>query len=239
MLNPFVVGLVAIMTASAAIAESDGDTRALSQRLTDALGESPDALRAAPVPGLYEATFGTVVVYFSADGKYMLRGELLDLESRTNLTEQRMATLRHQQLEDMDRSSVISFVAPEEKHRIEVFTDIDCGYCRKLHNEINDYLQRGISVDYLAYPRAGIGSESYRKAVNVWCSDDRQEALTRAKAGKRVEAAGCEAPVSTHMALGERLGVNGTPALFLEDGSKIGGYVPADRLEQMLDERFP
>ena len=238
MIKPFAVGLVAVVTACAAAAES-GDTGALSQRLADALGESPDALRAAPVPGLYEGTFGTVVVYFSADGKYMLRGELLDLESRTNLTEQRMATLRQQQLEGMDRGSVISFLAPEEKHRIEVFTDIDCGYCRKLHNEINDYLQRGISVDYLAYPRAGIGSDSYRKAVNVWCSSDRQEALTRAKAGKSVKAASCEDPVSTHMALGERLGVNGTPALFLEDGSKIGGYVPADRLEQMLDERFP
>ena len=238
MFKPLFLSLAAAVVATASVA-ADDPTEELSRKVAERLGQPPDSLRATAIPGLFEGTFGAAVVYFSADGNYMLRGELLDLKSRANLTEQRMSTLRHEQLATLAPDSVISFPAAKEKHRITVFTDIDCGYCRKLHNEIDDYLARGISVDYLAYPRAGVGSESYQKAVNVWCAADRQEALTRAKAGKRVKPSRCDDPVRDHLALGERVGVNGTPALFLQDGSKIGGYVPADRLGQMLDQRFP
>ena len=238
MFRQLFLSLAAAAVATAAVAAND-PTNELSRRIAERLGQAPDSLRATDVPGLYEGTFGAAVVYFSADGNFMLRGELLDLESRANLTEQRMSTLRHEQLAALAPESVISFPAPEQKHRVTVFTDIDCGYCRKLHNEIDDYLKRGISVDYLAYPRAGVGSESYQKAVNVWCAPDRRDALTRAKAGKRVKQFTCDDPVTDHLALGERVGVNGTPAVFLQDGSKIGGYVPASRLVQILDERFP
>ena len=124
------------------------------------------------------------------------------------------------------------------KHVVTVFTDIDCGYCRKLHAEMPDYNKQGIEIRYLFYPRAGVGSESYKKAVKVWCSDDKHKAMDVSKAGNRVEARiDCENPVDEHMTLGGLVGVSGTPALVLEDGKVVPGYVPADRLSKVLDAR--
>ncbi len=237
MRNYLLSGLaVAVLAAGGSAAAQETD--ALEVQIRQQVGQAPDALRRTPIPGLYEASFGTAVVYFSEDGKYLLRGELLDLASRTSLTEQRMADLRVTQLDAVARDSVISFQAPEEKYRIAVFTDIDCGYCRQLHSEMDDYLKAGISVDYFAYPRAGLNSESYQKAVNVWCSVNPREAMTDAKAGRTVPRSSCDNPVAEHMSLGERIGVNGTPAIFLRDGQKIGGYVPASRLTEILEERL-
>jgi thiol:disulfide interchange protein DsbC len=128
--------------------------------------------------------------------------------------------------------------APAEKtdHTVTVFTDIDCGYCRKLHNEITDYTQNGIKVRYLMFPRAGFNSESYHKAVSVWCAENRQEAMTRAKRGESVTPKKCPNPVQEQAELGQSLGVQGTPSIILENGQMIPGYVPAAQLAQMLDE---
>jgi thiol:disulfide interchange protein DsbC len=126
--------------------------------------------------------------------------------------------------------------APEEyDHTITVFTDIDCGYCRKLHNEIDAFMAEGIRVRYLFYPRAGLGSPSYQKAVSVWCADDRKQALTDAKAGEPLPEKSCENPVADHMALGEAMGVTGTPAILLENGQLVPGYVPAKRMAAILN----
>jgi thiol:disulfide interchange protein DsbC len=122
------------------------------------------------------------------------------------------------------------------KHTVTVFTDIDCGYCRKLHQEIADYNQQGIKVRYLMYPRAGVGSESYNKAVWVWCADDRQDAITRAKRGEEIPHKTCANPVKEQFELGQTLGVRGTPSIILENGQMVPGYVPAAQLAQMLDE---
>jgi thiol:disulfide interchange protein DsbC len=118
-----------------------------------------------------------------------------------------------------------------------VFTDIDCGYCRKLHNEMAKYNAEGITVRYMPYPRSGLNTPSYYKAVSVWCSDDRRDALTRAKAGKDVPRATCDNPVQASLELGHQLGVTGTPALVLEDGQLLPGYVPAKKLSQVLDQQ--
>ena len=128
--------------------------------------------------------------------------------------------------------------APEKevKHTISVFTDIDCGYCRKLHQEMAEYNKHGIKVRYLAYPRAGVGSEAYEKAVSVWCADDRQKAMTAAKTGGELKQKTCDNPVEAQFMLGQQLGISGTPALMLEDGQIFPGYVPADRLITMLDK---
>jgi len=118
-----------------------------------------------------------------------------------------------------------------------VFTDIDCGYCRKLHADMDKYNAQGIRVRYLFYPRAGLRSESYRKAVSVWCADDRKAAMTAAKTGRPLPARSCVNPVADQYNLGRQLGVRGTPALVLEDGEIIPGYVPPDKLRTMLDDR--
>jgi thiol:disulfide interchange protein DsbC len=129
--------------------------------------------------------------------------------------------------------------APEEaRHTVTVFTDIDCGFCRRLHAEMDQYHAQGIAIRYLFYPRAGIGSDSYAKAVSVWCADDRKGAMDDAKAGKSVPAKSCENPVEEHYELGQQMRLQGTPALVLADGEVVPGYVPADKLRRALDQRF-
>ena len=130
--------------------------------------------------------------------------------------------------------------APEGKpsYTITVFTDIDCGYCRKLHGEMAGYNAEGIKVQYLFYPRAGEGSPSFAKAVSVWCADDRRTALTDAKAGKSIPDKTCPNPVKEHLELGEKMGVSGTPAIVLENGEMVPGYIPPKRLAAMLKEKL-
>jgi thiol:disulfide interchange protein DsbC len=122
---------------------------------------------------------------------------------------------------------------------VSIFTDIDCGFCRRLHAEMAQYNKQGIAVRYLFYPRAGIGSDSYKKAVSVWCADDRQAAMDSAKAGNEVPEKTCENPVEAHYELGQQMRVQGTPAIVLEDGEMVPGYVPPDKLRRALDQRFP
>ena len=131
---------------------------------------------------------------------------------------------------------MIIFPASKPRHTLTVFTDIDCGYCRKLHSDIDKYNDEGITVRYLPFPRSGPDTPSYYKAVSVWCSDDRRAALTRAKAGQDVPNATCDNPVRASLALGHKLGVNGTPALILEDGHLLPGYVPPKKLAQVMEQ---
>jgi thiol:disulfide interchange protein DsbC len=197
-------------------------------------GETADNIRPAPVPGLYEVSFGAQIFYVTKDGKYFVHGDVYDTAQHANLTEERRSDARLSALAKVGENSMIIFAPPRPKYTITVFTDIDCGYCRKLHSEIDQYLKEGIRVRYLFYPRAGVGSPSYDKAVAVWCATDRSKALTRAKAGQDAPAKSCANPVREHMELGERFGVNGTPAIVTESGRLLPGYVPAKRLSQAL-----
>ncbi len=206
--------------------------------LTAALGgNEPDAVSATKVPGLYEVTFGSQIVYLSEDGRYAVRGDLIDLASLENLTDARREGLRLAAVDAVGEDNMVIFEPEGEvRHTVTVFTDIDCGYCRKLHREMASYLDEGIRVRYLAFPRAGIGSESYQKAVSVWCSEDTRDAMTRAKRGEDVGSLSCPNPVAQHYQLGRELGVTGTPSLVLESGRLMPGYLPATRLAQILDQ---
>jgi thiol:disulfide interchange protein DsbC len=129
---------------------------------------------------------------------------------------------------------MIAFKPKSSKHLVYVFTDIDCGYCRKLHSEIDQYLTEGIEIRYLFFPRAGEGSDSYKKAVSVWCADDRNTALTKAKRGDTIEERQCDNPVDQHLTLGTQMGAAGTPMLVTEKGNILPGYVPAGQLAKIL-----
>ncbi len=199
----------------------------------------PDTIRPAPVGGWYEVVLGTDVVYVSGDGRYLLNGDLIEIGQRRNLTDERRAALYKAAIDKVDESSMIVYTPNQVKHTVTIFTDIDCPYCRKLHKEMQSYLDAGIKVRYLAFPRAGVGSESYKKAVSVWCAKDPARAMTRAKSGKSVESKSCENPVDQHLALVRQLGVNATPTIFLENGRRVPGYVPAQRLLQILEQEKP
>lgn len=200
-------------------------------------GLRPDMIRTTPVDNLYEVAFGMRVVYLTGDGRFLLQGKLIDLETRTEITDNRLAELKLAALSKIDESRMIVYGPDDAKHTVTVFTDIDCGFCRKLHSEMDQYIKNGIRIRYLFYPRAGLGSESYDKAVSVWCADDRKAALTTAKAGGSIPAKTCDNPVAEHHALGQSMRISGTPALILEDGETLPGYVPADKLREALDKR--
>lgn len=198
-------------------------------------GVQPDSIKASPVPGLYEVVYGMDVVYVTKDGKYLIQGDMLDIGSRANLTEELRTAGRMEIIKTLPESGMVVFAPAKPKHTVTIFTDIDCGYCRKLHAEMSDYNKLGIKVRYAAYPRAGTGSASYDKAVAVWCSANKQDAMTRAKAGQAVEAKPCEHSIDKHIAAARALGIQGTPTIVLEDGHVVSGYVPADRLLQALE----
>jgi thiol:disulfide interchange protein DsbC len=194
-----------------------------------------DAVRTTPVAGLYEVAIGPRLVYMTGDGRYLIQGSISDIEKREDLTEPRRNAIRLDAINRVSEDQMVVFGPKDAPHTITVFTDIDCGFCRRLHSEIGKYNANGIRVRYLFMPRTGKGSESYKKAVAVWCAADRQQAMTDAKAGKDVPAQTCDNPVDAHIALADLIGVNGTPALILPDGELLPGYVPADRLKGLLE----
>lgn len=193
-----------------------------------------DSIDESPVPGLYLVVASGQVVYVSADGKYLLQGSMFDLTSRRDLTSARMDGVRHDAVARLSPDQQIRFAPENPKYHVTVFTDIDCGYCRKLHGEMEELNKAGIAVDYLFYPRSGIGTPSFDKAVSVWCADDQQAAMTAAKAGRDPAPAVCDNPVASDYQLGQRLGVTGTPTVIADDGSVIGGYLaPAQMLQNL------
>ncbi len=201
--------------------------------------EKPDAITETAVKGLYEVTYGPQIFYISEDGRYLMKGNLLDIDQMKNITAERHAELTRDVIASVDEDQMIVFPAKNEKHRVTVFTDIDCGYCRKLHNEMEQLNAKGISVQYMFFPRSGPNTPSYFKAQSVWCAKNQQQALTDSKNGKEVEEKRCDNPIDEHMKLVQMLGLNGTPALVLESGQVLPGYRPADALAAMLDGETP
>ncbi len=228
----------AIFGSSTLYAETDAEAtvRAAIEKMTQG-NAKPDSIRPAAVKGLYEVVLGTQVVYVSADGRYLLDGDLIDVAQRRNISDERRSLLYKAAIDELGEESMIVYAPEQVKHTVTIFTDIDCPYCRKLHDEMENYNKAGIKIRYLAFPRAGIGSDSYKKAVSVWCAKDREAAMTRAKSGQKVEEKSCDNPVEQHMELVQKLGVNATPTLFLEDGRRVPGYVPAERLIQILKQK--
>lgn len=211
------------------------DTEKLKQRLQERLSEiSITELKPAPIPGLYEMVFGSRITYVSADGKYMFTGELIDLENRSNLTAIRRGGLILKSIEAMGESNMIVIGPAKAKRTLTVFTDVDCPYCARLHNEVPKLTQAGVKVRYLLYPRAGKETETYKRAVAVWCAKDRVQAVGVAKSGGKLEMKTCGNPVDQHVRLGQEVGVEGTPTLVLDDGRVVPGYAPAAELLALL-----
>lgn len=229
------LGIAALLTAPAQAADKDdAAVRNAIQSLVP--GATIDSIADAALPDFYEVVLSGQVFYITKDGKYLVQGSLYDISARRDLTEMSRAKLRAAGLKESPKSERIVFAPEKPKHTVTVFTDIDCGYCRRLHQQMSEYNQLGIAIEYLFFPRAGIGSESYDKAVSVWCADDQRRAMTEAKAGVELDKKQCSNPIEAEFALGNRIGVNGTPAIIAADGTQLGGYVPPEQLLQRLDQ---
>ena len=216
---------------------ADGVPKDLVEKIKPLIGSAPDAIKTTPVPGVFEASFGTELLYVSADGRYVFSGDLIDAQTKTSLSETARSSGRKNLMGKLDASKTIEFKAKgDEKYVLYAFTDVDCPYCVKLHKEVPALNEKGVTVRYLAYPRAGVGSPSYKKMVNVWCADDKAAALNALKNdGKAAPDKECTNPVADDYELGQKLGVDGTPALLTADGTMIPGYRPADQLVHMLE----
>lgn len=202
-------------------------------------GVAVDDISDAPITGLYEVAVGANVAYVTKDGRYIIRGDIYDAETSSNVSEETRARARATMLGSVDPDSMIVFkpAKGEVKHTVTIFTDIDCGYCRQFHREIDKVTALGIEVHYLFYPRTGPNTESWTKADEVWCAPNHNAALTRAKLGGEIpDSADCATPVEEHYELGQLIGVRGTPAIFSESGELLGGYLPPATLAKVLDD---
>lgn len=229
---------VAIMALQPAFAESDAEKLEQVRLSVAAIFDEidPEHIQPSPIDGWFTVRKGAIVAYVSADGRYLLQGDLIDLETQVNLSEQERNKARLEMVSSIPDDQTISFTPEEVKYSITVFTDIDCTYCRRLHSQIDEYMAQGIEVNYLLYPRNGPTSASWAKAEQVWCADDRNEALTLAKVDKKFETHNCDpSMVSKHYAMGRDIGLTGTPAIVLSDGTLVSGYMPPEPLAQRLE----
>ncbi|MBK7146180.1 MAG: DsbC family protein [Xanthomonadales bacterium] len=227
--------MLALALVTGAAQADEAAVRAAVQRLLpNAVIES---VQPAAMADVFEVVANGEVLYVGADGQHLLQGRLYDAQRRADLTASTENGLRRAALAKVGEEKRIRFAAAEEKHRITIFTDVDCGYCRKLHKEMSAINAAGITVDYLMFPRAGQPSASYDKAGYVWCAVDRQDALTASMSAGELPAdqrKACAHPITETMQLGQKLARLGTPTIIASDGSVLGGYLDPVQLAQRL-----
>lgn len=224
---------LSLLTAMPVLAQ---DYEAVRERLTGLTNASVDpAIAETPIAGLLQVRLGSEIIYMTDDARFLVQGRVLDLDTRVDLTDQARSEVRREMLAGLDEEAMISYGPEDAEHELLVFTDVDCGFCRKLHQEIAQYNEAGIRIRYLAFPRAGAASQTFAKMESVWCASDPNAAMDIAKAGGEPEPAACESPVSDQYELGQSVGVTGTPALVTTNGDLIPGYVPPDDLRARLE----
>lgn len=222
------------VTSYGALAETssiDSLKKALTQYMPKV---KPDKISVSPIDGLFEVVVGTQVIYLSADARYMFEGNLYDLKTKKNVSEKAKSDIRLKAVDTLGVDKMLVYKPKDVKNVISVITDIDCPYCRRLHSEIPKYLENNVEVRYIFMPLKG--AEDMKKTISVWCSDDQQLALDIAKAGGEVDDKTCKHPIKEHLRLSRALGVNGTPALLLENGQLIPGYVPFEKVLKVIEK---
>ncbi len=224
-----------LLAAFSAFAD-DAQLEAVRERLAQKFDViAPEDVNPGPIDGWYQIQKGPIVAYVSADGRYLIQGDLIDIDAGVNLTETARNSVRKDALAALDSDQFITFSPDDVQHSVTVFTDIDCSYCRKLHSQIEEYLDLGIEVRYMLYPRNGPASRSWTTSENVWCASDRNAALTSAKLDRSFESHQCDSSTITkHFSVGQDIGVTGTPAIILDDGTLVSGYLPPQALTARL-----
>ena len=229
----------AAKAAPAAVATATPTAGSAEAKVRDALRmvvpDAPEYIGAAPFPGFREVLLGGQVLYVSDDGRYLLQSQPFDLQERKPVSSAGLMAYRASVIASMPAQDRIVFAPPNTRHVVTVFTDIECGYCRRMHQQIAEYNKLGIAVEYVAFPRMGPGSKDWVEMESVWCAEDRKGALSTAKLGKPVDKKKCANPVATQFEIGQRVGVSGTPAVFTADGSQLGGYLPPQQMLEALD----
>ena len=239
--SALIVGL--LISSSSFAAVSNEINESLIKKL-ESLKVDVDSISESPVKGLYEIVSQGAIYYISENGQYLLNGDIFDLDNRmNNLTSTKVAEIRKAnaaehfvKIKDFEKDMIV-YKADNEKYVVTAFTDTSCPYCQKLHAEIADYNKLGITIRYLAFPRGGERSNAYRKMVSIWCSDDPKSAMDDEKSNRSIKSLSCDNTVIDQYNLGVSLGITGTPTLFLEDGTAMPGYLPAENLLQAIEQK--
>ena len=236
LLIPFLAAAAVIFAAVPAVAEDDAQLELVRKKVDEMFDMiAPEDVKASPIDGWYTVQKGAVTAYISGDGRYLLQGDLIDLENQLNLSEVSRTEARRELMATVSDDEVIKFTPSEVKYSVAVFTDVDCTYCRRLHSQVEEYMAHGIEIRYLLYPRNGPASKSWNTAEEVWCANDRADALTLAKLDREFESSKCNSSiVQDHYVIGRDVGLTGTPAIVFDDGTLIGGYLPPDQLAARL-----
>jgi len=237
MINTFrtILAALALLILSPVQAQDKGDIDKVRAELVKMIPQAAQAeIVASPAAGVYRIQVQGNYAYAYVEGDFVLLGDLYNTETQVNLGDQAAAEQMATRLKEVSTDQMIVFGPENPKRHITVFTDIDCGYCRKLHREVPELTAAGIQVRYLAFPRAGVGSASHNKYVSVWCNENQQTALTDAKAGNTVASATCDNPIEETYKLGREVGVRGTPTIIFDDGTVAPGYIPSPQLIERL-----
>lgn len=243
----FCLGAFSLTAVAADAASTPAVTPAATLMVQKALkGLSPniqaDSIQPAQIPGFYQVIAAGQLVYISVDGKYMMHGDVIDLAKHENMSDAAWSTFRKDELAKIPASQRIVYAPAHPRYTISVFTDVNCGFCRALHDHMAEFNKAGIAVEYLAWPREGLTTTSgrptptYTEMVSVWCASDRKAAFASAKGGHTPAAATCTNPVKDQFNLGLKLGVSGTPTIIAADGRVLGGYVTPEQLLQALQQ---
>ena len=213
-------------------ASQDNIREGLKNILPD--GAVIELIEPSPIPGIYAVYYGDLQpIYVTQDGSFFIYGDIykININSISNITQKSVAERRKLILENIPSEELISFKSSNEQFSVIVFTDVDCGYCRKLHNQIDEYNSLGISINYAAFPRSGLGTSAFTKMVGAWCSDNPKDSMTKLKNNSKLDISFCEnQPVSKQYIIGKKLGVDGTPAIFSMDGEMFPGYIEPEEL---------
>ena len=222
--------------------DTKSDELLISSKINAVLpdGMSVQSIKESQIENLFIVDIGDLQpIYASKNGEFFFYGELYAVKGNTlqNTTKDEINLKRKSILDEaLSKDDFISFKSKNEKYRVTIFTDVDCGYCRKFHNEIKDFNDLGITVNYVAFPRSGLDSISYNKIVTAWCSEDPKSTLTKMKQGKDVQLSLCQDhPVETHFLLGQKIGITGTPAIIKSNGELLPGYLPPEELSNRLN----
>ena len=228
----FFIIIALLLYATLAVTEEMTTEEKLKQSLSNNFPGTLE-INDTPLPGIYEIVHNKRNVFYTdASAQFIMQGPLIDIKQRKDLTEERLKRVRRQTIAEVPANHFIEFGDPEAEHEIVVFTDVNCGYCRQLHNQRDKYIEGDIKIRYLLTPV--LGPDSTAKATSVWCADNRQTAMTTAKSGQDIPAISCNTELDENMDLIRDFNIRGTPAILLKDGTLLRGYVkPEDLLEQI------
>lgn len=219
------------------IGAANQEPSSIENAVSTMFGDAPiGSVSDSPINGLKEVVVAGQVYYASDDGRYMISGEIMEVATRTNLTAQARDRARSELMPLLDVNDAIVYKAKGKKKEVlNVFTDVECGYCREFHKNIDAYTKQGYEIHYYPWPRSGPSGPVYEEMVSVWCAKDQRAALTMAKNGTKPPSKTCDDPVKKYIELGHKIGINGTPAVFLPSGKQIGGYVPPENIAAAID----